>query len=725
MCMTFNHLVLIGGGHTNVLLMRKWIMYPKLMPEISISIISRDSYLVYSAMFPSVLSRSISLEETLIDVASLAKNAEISFIKEEVTDIDFKSKKVFFEKRPLINFSHLVLNYGSQTKISKDFENLVNNQIAFPIKPFLKSYELIKKEDIHDTEKEPPFIIVGSGLAGIEIAFALRKRWLNRSLKIVCRKDKMNNQILKRLSESDIEILDKLPLNHGKILLCTGNISPLWAQKKLLDMDSKGRFITNKNLQLKNFSGIFATGDCAAIELSKTPDSGIYAVKAVDTLSNNIYRAIKGKTLKKWFPQKFGLQIVNLFPRKNPKALAIYGDVVFGPSFFIWSLKNKLDRDFIKKFRSIEIMRGKEIDNVMNDCRGCAAKIPQGVLNKSLINANLDSFASSPEDSAEIYKNDEDIILQSVDGFPALLSDPWLNAKITTLHACSDLWSCGVKLTSAQALISLPKVDSNSQNYLFSQCLKGIKSTVEDQGGKLVGGHTFETRSLVNKPYSLEMEISLTVQGVLQKGAKPWLKSGMQIGDILLMSRPLGVGIFFAAQMQNINLPTDSDVIMKNLVKSQQYLIDQIYLYQDQFGELFVNAATDITGYGFLGHLKEMIESSNLSRRKNNLAPIKVLLDLFAFKAYPGVFDLIKRNIRSTLFESNKEIFDLILKEKLCNRIISFEKENLIDIKTLNERISLLLDPQTCGPLLISCNPKYENVLKDDWYKVGEVKKGS
>ena len=65
MQMAINHLVLIGGGHTNALLMRKWLMSPKLMPKIPISIISRDTHLVYSAMFPSVLSKSISLEESL------------------------------------------------------------------------------------------------------------------------------------------------------------------------------------------------------------------------------------------------------------------------------------------------------------------------------------------------------------------------------------------------------------------------------------------------------------------------------------------------------------------------------------------------------------------------------------------------------------------------------------------------------------------------------------
>jgi len=54
--MTFNHLVLIGGGHSNVSLLKKWLMFPKLMPEIPVSIISRDSHLVYSAMFTSVIS---------------------------------------------------------------------------------------------------------------------------------------------------------------------------------------------------------------------------------------------------------------------------------------------------------------------------------------------------------------------------------------------------------------------------------------------------------------------------------------------------------------------------------------------------------------------------------------------------------------------------------------------------------------------------------------------
>ena len=720
--MTFNHLVLIGGGHTNVLLMRKWLMYPKLMPEIPISIISRDSHLVYSAMFPSVISKSVSLDDSLIDIRSLAKEVKVSFIKEEVKFIDFQKKQISFNNRPNIDYSKLVLNYGSQTKIPKEFEDLINNKIAFPIKPFFKAYESIKKEDKYDSEKEKPFVIVGSGLAAIEVAFALRKRWNNRNLKILCRSNKIDTKILKSLHRSHIDLVESLSFDYGKILLCTGNKAPAWVQQNILDIDSTGRVITNKQLKLKNFSGIFAAGDCAVIDSSKRPSSGIFAVKVLNILANNIQKDIKGESLKKWIPQRFGLQIVNSHNRKIPEAFAFYGNFVLGPSFFFWYLKNKIDKNFIKKFReSYDNMNQKNNKNWIDDCRGCAAKIPQSTLNISLRNANLEHFAVSPEDSVQIFNNDQNIIFQSIDGFPALISDPWFNAKITVLHACSDLWACGVKLSSVQALISLPKVQKDFQSFLFSQCLKGIKSTVEDQGGELIGGHTFESRSISNKPYSLGIDISLTVQGILKKGTKPWLKSGMQKGDILLMSRPLGVGIFFAGQMQNINFRDSSEEIMRNLVKSQQPLVDQINSLQDKFGEKVVNAATDITGFGLIGHLKEMIDSSNLLRKDNNLEPIKVLLDLSAFKAYPGVFELIKKGVKSSLFDSNKEILDLIFAENQNNRIISFTKNNQFSIYSFKEKISLLLDPQTCGPLLISCQPKYENFLKDEWYKIGQV----
>ena len=76
-------------------------------------------------------------------------------------------------------------------------------------------------------------------------------------------------------------------------------------------------------MQLKSFSGIFAVGDCAVIDSAKRPASGVFAVKVVNTLVQNLKKDIHGRTLNKWIPQRIGLQIVNTFPCHNAKAFAI------------------------------------------------------------------------------------------------------------------------------------------------------------------------------------------------------------------------------------------------------------------------------------------------------------------------------------------------------------------------------------------------------------------
>ena len=721
--MSINHLVLIGGGHSNALLLKKWIMKPSLMPNLPISIISRDSHLVYSSMYPSVIAKSIPLSDSLINIYSLAKSAQISFINSEVSDLDVLNKRIILKNRPFINYSKLVLNCGSQTLISKDFKDLVKKRIAFPIKPFFESYEFIKSEDIHNSENELPFVIVGSGLAAVEMAFALRKRWIKRRLVLVCNLEKINYLFIKKLQQYKIVLKKGIDFSYKRILLCTGNEPYSWIKNNYLSLDKKGRIMTNLDLRVNKYSDIFAVGDCACMNRGKNNYSGILAVKSSDTLVKNLIKDFRREKLTLWHPQKVGLQLVNLFNNNNnrQKTFAIYGRLKLGPSYFLWLLKSKIDRNFVHKFK-LPLTYSSEGESMMKsmDCRGCAAKLPQDTLNSSFREAELVKFAEYPEDASEIFRSDKEIILQSIDGFPALISDPFLNGRITTLHACSDLWASGAKVSSAQLLISIPKGLNDYQKYLFSQSLGGIKSTLDELGGIILGGHTFESRNIPNKPYPLSIDISLTVQGILKDGQKPWRKYGMKPGDVLLMSRPLGVGIFFAAQMRNIDVFQSYENIFENLTSSQQSMIDQINIIQNQIGKRIVNASTDITGYGFLGHLKEMIDSSNSIRRKNDFPELKVLLDLSSFKAYPGIFDLIRKGIKSSLYLENKKVFEQIDSQKHLEKIIVFLKKDLLDNEYF-EIIELLLDPQTCGPLLICCHSEYEKYFDNHWYKVGEV----
>ena len=114
----------------------------------------------------------------------------------------------------------------------------------------------------------------------------------------------------------------------------------------------------------------------------------------------------------------------------------------------IWDLKERIDKNFVSGLAGTG-MENKE----QMPCRGCAAKLPAEPLASALKRVNL---GRDTEDAAEIGKNIK--WLQSIDGFPALVSDPWMNGRLTTLHACSDLWASGATVKSATAVI-LPMIE--------------------------------------------------------------------------------------------------------------------------------------------------------------------------------------------------------------------------------------------------------------------------
>ena len=110
-------------------------------------------------------------------------------------------------------------------------------------------------------------------------------------------------------------------------------------------------------------------------------------------------------------------------------------------------------------------------------CRGCAAKLAASPLQDALARNGLGGGTpGSAEDAAVIAQTgDGSLLLQSVDGFPALVADSWLNARLTTLHACSDLWASGAQVESVQAVVTLPELSPALQADLLSDTLAGIQ----------------------------------------------------------------------------------------------------------------------------------------------------------------------------------------------------------------------------------------------------------
>ena len=178
-----DHLILAGGGHTHALVLLRWAMNPKLKPVCMITLVNKSSTTVYSGMFPGVIAGKYKIDEILIDLRNLAAKAGVSFVMADIEGIDLKKKKLLLVGRSEIEYSLLSLNIGAKTNLKCKSFIAGDKDLAVPIKPFFKSYKFIVDQDIHkDNSSAKPFVVIGGGFAGIEIAFSLRKRWPERSL---------------------------------------------------------------------------------------------------------------------------------------------------------------------------------------------------------------------------------------------------------------------------------------------------------------------------------------------------------------------------------------------------------------------------------------------------------------------------------------------------------------------------------------------------------------
>ena len=342
-------------------------------------------------------------------------------------------------------------------------------------------------------------------------------------------------------------------------------------------------------------------------------------------------------------------------------------------------------------------------------CRGCAAKLPADPLQQALSICQSEELANKPEDAHALGTNKQGgQVLTSVDGFPALISDPWLNGRLTTLHACSDLWASGARVTTAQAIVTVPAVDSEAQVNLLSQTLAGVRSALNEQRASLIGGHTIESRQASTSPAAIDLQVSLSVTGVTPSGHKPWGKGGIQPDDQLLLSRPIGTGVLFAAAMQGACTANDLDQALIQMQTSQHSTLEQLLALQQQKPGC-IHACTDITGFGLLGHLNEMVAASDRVVIELSIDHIPVL---------PGAMEMLQAGIASTLAPANRRALASLGIQVHATNSLGCRSNNLDPAFE-----TLLIDPQTCGPLLISVAPEIAKALLDHhpdcWWSIG------
>jgi len=727
---TVTQLVLAGGGHSHALLLRRWAMRPKQRPKGLITLVSRSSTTLYSGMVPGLVAGLYHRDQVTIDLRRLAKEAGVAFVQSEIQGLDLTSQTLRLEGRLQLPFTQVSLNVGAVSCPIAPYQSLPAGGLV-PIKPLEPALTLLDSQNANNTE---PFYVVGSGLAGVEIALALRHRWPRRALSLLAKADRLDPNLAKALQAAEVHI-ELLPADapastfyletSSTGLICNGSRAPDWlASSGLPCCPQSGRVRTNNKLQVIGQPQVFASGDCALIDTERRPPSGVWAVRAAIPLALNLEAAYKNQPLRIWKPQRKALQLLGGFQAGRPTGWAIWGSIQLGPNPLIWLWKQHIDRRFMKRFQPFAMGTRRTESNINQMlCRGCAAKLPAATLEAALATAGVGDLATAPEDAAVVpivAQGKRALLLQSVDGFPALISDPWLNGRLTTLHACSDLWACGASVQSAQVVVTLPLCSPRIQKDLLAQTIAGVRSALDPQQAALIGGHTLEERNQTSDPCSDNLQLVLSIQG--SPNASLWTKRGLQAGDQLLLSRPLGTGVLFAAAMAGATRPEDLDTALNQMQTSQHQQVKLLSTLEQQHpGQL--HAATDITGFGLLGHLGEML--GDIAKNPERL---QIQLDSSRIPTLPGALELLSAGYASSLAPANRRAWSL-LDPQAAGEQPAAVCLNLGGDKagSKNHRalLELLVDPQTCGPLLISATPSFATALLGQpsygWYAIGHV----
>ena len=728
------HLVLAGGGHSHALLLHRWAQHPHRRPEGLITLVTRQSTTLYSGMVPGIVAGQYPRNAGAIDLRQLSDKAGVALVVAEIKGLDPIERQLHLEGRLSLTYDRLSLNVGSITTLAEQAS--YDSELAIkPLEPAIRALH----EEQRSSYSTSPVQLFGSGLAAIELAFAVRHRWPGRPVELhawLKRIPKPLQQALRKTgislhSASETRHRDKRPeaslenkLKPGLTLHCTGSKAPEWLATSGLPVDERGRVRTEATLEVINNPGLFAAGDCAVIDHHPRPPSGVWAVRAAKPLARNLETSSHNQPLRKWRPQYLALQLLGGFQAdQRPTAWALWGHWLIGPHPWLWHWKKHIDRMFMARFQMGTMMRSHNDEKRGMLCRGCAAKLPAAPLAAALEKAGFKTLGSSPEDASpipQVRNNSGQAVIQSVDGFPALTSDPWLNGRLTALHACSDLWACGSNVASAQTVVTLPLTNTRLQQELLSQTLAGVRSVLEPQSAQLIGGHTLEARTLSSSPLSLGIQVIVSVQG--SPAGDLWKKRGIKAGDQLLLSRPLGTGVIFAAAMAAACKAEDLDLALTQMAKSQHRIVDQIRALDDTFqGQL--HAATDITGFGLLGHLGEMLGDESAGAN-----PLQITLDGPNIPALPGALNLLNAGHASSLAPANRHAWELLDPQPNRNGATAVRLD-LGSLQAGSEShralLELLIDPQTCGPLLISAAPPLADaLLKQDpqeWWLIGNA----
>ena len=277
--------------------------------------------------------------------------------------------------------------------------------------------------------------------------------------------------------------------------------------------------------------------------------------------------------------------------------------------------------------------------------------------------------------------NNGTLIIQTVDFFTPVVDDPYQFGQIAAANALSDIYAMGGEPLFALNIVGFP-INDLPKNIL-TEILQGGADKADEAGIPIVGGHSVDDK---------EPKYGLVVTGEIHQ-ERIWKNSGARPGDALVLTKSLGTGIIATGIKKGMATQDSIEDAINSMASLNKYSAQELQGYN-------VNAVTDVTGFGLLGHLKEMCENSDVSVKVNfqDLLFLDGAKELAMSGVLPGG---TKRNLKSV------------------EEVVSFS-DHLSEIEQL-----LSADAQTSGGLLISMPMKdassYVKKVNDQTAIIGQI----
>jgi selenide, water dikinase len=698
--------VLVGAGHSHVTVLRRFGMQP--VAGVRLTLITREVHTPYSGMLPGLIAGHYGFDGAHIDTGPLTRFAQARLYQDEVVGLDLAARIVICRHRPPVPYDLLSLNIGSTPNTA----NVPGaNEHAIPVKPidgFLARFEALIAR-VLARKGRARVAVVGAGAGGVELLLSVEHRlrmeaaragFDERGLSFALVSDAPDIlpsfpgafrtrfdavlaargiAVVRGMAVTGVEpgrlLLDGTPPVEADEILWTTQAAPArWLAQAGLPLDPQGFLKVDDTLRVGGHDDIFAAGDTIAFPERALPKSGVYAVRAGPVLARNIRRALIGRSLRRFRPQREALYLVSTGERY---ALGTRNGLVVEGAW-VWRWKDWIDRRFMRRFNELPEMAPSaaplppladrqalnEISAIAMRCGGCGAKVGATVLSRALgriapaprtdVIVGLDA----PDDAALVDVGGDRLSLQTVDYFRAIVDDPYMFGKIAANHSLGDVYAMGGEPQTALAIATVPygleaKVEAD-----LSAMMAGANEVLRDAGCALVGGHTSE---------GAELALGFAVNGLVPASAA-LRKGALRPGDALILTKPIGTGTLLAAHMRGKAKARWVMAAIAHMIHSNRTAADILRRHG-------VHAATDVTGFGLIGHLIEMVRASE----------VDVTLAIDRVPLLDGARETVAGGIFSSLQPQNVRL----------RRAIAG-----LDIAARHPLYPLLFDPQTAGGLL-------------------------